>query len=132
MTSSAESAPAKAPAVIAGDGASRPWSIRIENVSKKYRLASSGRRELNENFRDALSSVAKGIFSRRSIPADSPLNSSTEFWALREINLEFAQGETVGIIGRNGAGKSTLLKILSRITAPTLGEIRYRGRLTSL
>ncbi|MEO8376064.1 MAG: ABC transporter ATP-binding protein [Candidatus Sumerlaeota bacterium] len=127
MTETAE----KTPAIIHRRG-DAPWSIRIENVSKKYRMAQSGRRELNENIRDAMTSVAKGIFRKRVIPADSPLNSSAEFWALREINLEFEKGETVGIIGRNGAGKSTLLKILSRITAPTIGEIRYRGRLTSL
>ncbi|MCC6545857.1 ABC transporter ATP-binding protein [Candidatus Sumerlaeota bacterium] len=132
MTTTAEKTNAAAPAIIAGGAPTQPWSIRIENVSKKYRLASSGRRELNENFRDAISSAAKSLFTRRTNPDDSPLNANTEFWALREINLEFAKGDTVGIIGRNGAGKSTLLKILSRITAPTTGEIRYRGRLTSL
>ena len=58
--------------------------------------------------------------------------SVEEFWALKDVNLEIQQGEVVGFIGRNGAGKSTLLKILSRITAPTTGEIRLHGRVGSL
>ena len=55
-----------------------------------------------------------------------------EFWALKDINFEVQQGDRVGIIGRNGAGKSTLLKVLSRITEPTTGSIRLKGRVASL
>jgi len=61
--------------------------------------------------------------------------NSTElktFWALKDISFDVKQGEVVGIIGRNGAGKSTLLKVLSRITTPTEGEVKYIGRMASL
>jgi lipopolysaccharide transport system ATP-binding protein len=57
---------------------------------------------------------------------------SDRFWALRDISFDVRQGEVLGIIGRNGAGKSTLLKIMSRVTTPTRGEIRIRGRVASL
>jgi lipopolysaccharide transport system ATP-binding protein len=66
-------------------------------------------------------------------PTDAPTHRHTDlFWALRNISLEVKEGEILGIIGRNGAGKSTLLKILSRVTGPTEGEVRLRGRVASL
>ena len=68
---------------------------------------------------------------------DSTLTSTSsttkeEFWAVKDINFEISPGDRAGIIGRNGAGKSTLLKILSRITEPTSGEIKIKGRVASL
>ena len=58
--------------------------------------------------------------------------SSDYVWAIRNINFEVKRGEVLGIIGKNGAGKSTLLKILSRVTSPTTGEIKTKGRIASL
>jgi lipopolysaccharide transport system ATP-binding protein len=124
-----------APAIIReaditpGTAAAKPWAIRLDNLGKRYRLGQSN--ALNDNFREDLlwwlRSKAKSVAGRRRAP--DPKDS---FWALRHISLEVGRGETVGIIGRNGAGKSTMLKLLSRITAPTEGTIRYRGRLASL
>ena len=61
-----------------------------------------------------------------------PSQASEDFWALKEVSFEVNQGDRIGIIGRNGAGKSTLLKILSRITEPTTGRIKIKGRVASL
>jgi lipopolysaccharide transport system ATP-binding protein len=91
------------------------------------------------NDRTAKSSAASGQSSETAAAENSQLKtadsraSGPEYvWALKDINLEVAQGEILGIIGRNGAGKSTLLKLLSRVTAPTTGSIKTRGRIASL
>ncbi len=97
-------------------------AVRVDNVTKRYRLGSQppGAMNLTERFASALR-----VFRRA--PA-----RDTEFWALKGVSFEVARGEVVGIIGRNGAGKSTLLKVLSRIVEPTGGRAELRGRVGSL
>jgi len=96
---------------------------------------------LSNNFRESLASAAGNLWRRVTSYGPTPDRSlhnggqglgDSEFWALRDIHLEVDEGEILGIIGRNGAGKSTLLRILSRITPPTCGTARYRGRMASL
>ena len=99
-------------------------ALSVQGLSKRFRIAGAmeaGNRTLRES--------ASGLFSpgtwRRSAPRE-------EVWALNDVSFEVNEGEAFGIIGANGAGKSTLLKILSRITEPTSGLARIRGRVASL
>jgi len=107
--------------------------IAVENLSKKY-IISHQKRERYTALRDVLANGTKRLTYKLTRPFAVPENDSTheEFWALKEVSFDIQQGDRVGIIGRNGAGKSTLLKILSRITEPTSGKIRIRGRVSSL
>jgi len=116
-------------------------AIRVQNLSKQYKIGVKG----HDRLKDLLTHSLRSLFSRnskspiRNSQSASPnsksqiRNSQSDFiWALKDVSFEVKQGETLGIIGPNGAGKSTLLKILSRITEPTSGRAQIYGRVGSL
>jgi lipopolysaccharide transport system ATP-binding protein len=106
--------------------------INVENISKQFIIG----HETNERYttlRDEISKRARKIFSFSKSSSSLVSKPSKEvFFALNDINFSVEQGDRLGIIGRNGAGKSTLLKILSRITEPSSGKIKIKGRVASL
>ena len=109
--------------------------LKASNISKQYRLGLVGTGTLSHDLNRWWAGIRGkedpylkvGSVNDRSTKADSDY-----VWALKDINFEVQQGEVLGIIGKNGAGKSTLLKILSRVTIPTTGEIKTKGRIASL
>ena len=104
--------------------------IKIENLKKKYRLGLIGSGTLTADLQSWWAKKTGKEDPNRKI--DEKEQTNKEFWALNGIDLEVKAGETLGIIGANGAGKSTLLKILSRVTAPTEGEVKIKGRISSM
>jgi lipopolysaccharide transport system ATP-binding protein len=110
--------------------------IRVENLSKRYQL---GQREQYQALRDVVAEYLGRPWQLLRIARRPTAGTQTQrapapkhFWALNNVNFNVKQGEVIGVIGRNGAGKSTLLKILARITKPSAGVVRLRGRVGSL
>lgn len=109
--------------------------IKIENLSKQYRLGNVGTGTLSHDLNRWWANIRGKEDPFLKIGETNTQNTkgaSDYVWALKDINLEVMPGEVLGIIGKNGAGKSTLLKLLSRVTAPTTGSIKARGRIASL
>ena len=111
-------------------------AIEFNHVSKQYRLGLVSTRTLSHDLNRwwTINVLGKedpylkiGSVNDRSEKADSEY-----VWALKDIDFKVEQGDVIGIIGRNGAGKSTLLKLLSKVTGPTTGTIKARGRIGSL
>ena len=103
--------------------------IKVENLGKKYII--SHQQERYTALRDVMANAAKKAV-KKVIGKSETLPKKEEFWALKNVDFEVSQGDRIGIIGRNGAGKSTLLKLLSRITEPTEGKIKIKGKVASL
>jgi len=105
-------------------------AIRVEGISKSYRIGADRQKARRRSLKAKAWDLVKAPL--RHIQQGAALGRTENFWALKDIRFEVTPGEVLGIIGRNGAGKSTLLKILSRITVPTEGRARLRGRVGSL
>lgn len=106
-------------------------AIKIENLKKQYRLGTIGGQTLNAEL-ESWWARKRGKEDPNLKIGETYTDSGGKIWALNGIDLEVKKGEALGIIGGNGAGKSTLLKLLSRVTAPTEGDIWIDGRISSM
>jgi lipopolysaccharide transport system ATP-binding protein len=108
--------------------------ISVENLSKVYRIGKKADRadSFMGMLQDSVTAPFRNWRRMRQPTGESREQADELHWALRDVSFEVKEGEVLGVIGRNGAGKSTLLKVLSRITEPTSGEVRIRGRVASL
>jgi len=109
--------------------------LKVENLSKQYRLGLVGTGTIGHDLNRWWSRIRgkEDPYLKIGESNDRSTKGVSEYvWALKNINFEVQRGEVLGIIGKNGAGKSTLLKILSKVTGPTTGEIKTKGRIASL
>lgn len=109
--------------------------LKAENISKQYRLGLIGTGTISHDLNRWWSNLRgkEDPYLKVGESNDRATKGKSDYvWALQDINFEVKRGEVLGIIGKNGAGKSTLLKILSRVTSPTTGEIKTKGRVASL
>jgi lipopolysaccharide transport system ATP-binding protein len=104
-------------------------AIEVQGIGKQYRLGGNPNSAAYsyKSLRDVLSGIPRRLLRRGPAPERNEM-----FWALKDVSFAVPEGQVVGLIGRNGAGKSTFLKVLSRVTEPTEGKIRFRGRIGSL
>lgn len=105
--------------------------LKVENVSKEYRLGIIGGTTLREEIQRKIAEI-RGLEDPTLKIGENRMNQKGKFMALSKISFSVRSGEAVGIIGHNGAGKSTLLKLITRITAPSSGKIYLNGRVTSM
>ncbi|MBD3750366.1 MAG: ABC transporter ATP-binding protein [Sphingobacteriales bacterium] len=110
-------------------------AIKVENLSKAYQLGEIGTGTLSNDLKRWAYKIQgkEDPFLKIGETNDRTTKGESDIvWSLKDLNFEIEQGDAVGIIGRNGAGKSTLLKILSRVTTPTTGSVKIKGRVASL
>ncbi len=110
-------------------------AIKVENLGKLYRLGEVGTGTISHDLNRWLARMRgkEDPFAKIGEANDRTTKGDSDYvWALKDISFEVNQGDVLGIIGRNGAGKSTLLKLLSKVTQPTSGNIKLRGRIASL
>ena len=109
--------------------------IKVENLSKQYRLGLVGTKTMRDDITRFWANLRgkEDPFQKIGEENDRSTKGESDYvWSLKNIDFEVQQGDVLGIIGKNGAGKSTLLKILSKVTAPTSGSVKIKGRIASL